>query len=136
MRIISYNIRGLRGLAKKKEIQKLISSQKPKVLCIQETKMEVIEQSIITWMWGSSDCDFAFKPSEGRSGGLLTIWDSTVILIHRKSIRDHLLWLEGEWGEEKKKVNIVNVYAPCDARRKRTLWLDIKNIIMSRKPER
>jgi hypothetical protein len=28
-------------------------------------------------MWGSSDCDFAFKPSEGRSGGLLTIWDST-----------------------------------------------------------
>jgi exonuclease III len=83
MRIISYNIRGLGGLAKKKEIQKLISSQKPKVLCIQETKMEVIEQSIITWMWGSSDCDFAFKPSEGRSGGLLTIWDSTVISIHK-----------------------------------------------------
>jgi len=65
-------------------------------------------------MWGSTDCDFAFKPSEGRSGGLLIMWDNRIFSAQRKIINDHVLWVEGEWGEEKKFVNIVNVYAPCD----------------------
>ncbi|PNX67081.1 cysteine-rich receptor-like protein kinase, partial [Trifolium pratense] len=72
----------------------------------------------------------------GRSGGLLSIWNSKVLSIRRKLIRDHMIWLEGEWGEEKKLVNIVNVYAPCEARRKRALWLDLKELILSQREYR
>ncbi|MCH80823.1 DUF4283 domain protein, partial [Trifolium medium] len=87
-------------------------------------------------MWGDSECDFAFKSSIGRSGGLLTIWNSKKLSIQRKLNKEHMLWLEGEWGEEKKLVNIVNVYAPCDARRKRVLWLDLKDIIFPKRENR
>lgn len=38
---------------------------------------------------------------------------------------EHVLWLEGEWGEDKTKVNLVNVYAPCDGRRKATMWREL-----------
>jgi exonuclease III len=136
MKIISYNIRGLGGLAKKNEIQKLIQRQRPVVICIQETKMEVIERSLCNWLWGSDDCDFAFKPSEGRSGGLLTIWNSNIMVIQRKNIMEHAIWLEGEWGGEKKRVNFLNVYAPCDTRRKQVLWAELKNVILAKKEER
>lgn len=43
MKLISYNIRGLGGKVKKKEIQKLVREQKPNMLCVQETKMEVVD---------------------------------------------------------------------------------------------
>ena len=65
MKLISYNIRGLGGLAKKKEIQRLIQIHKLDVICIQETKMEIIERNVCSMMWGSSEFEFAFKPSEG-----------------------------------------------------------------------
>ena len=42
------------------------------------------------------------------------MWDNRIFSAQRKIINDHVLWVEGEWGEEKKFVNIVNVYAPCD----------------------
>jgi hypothetical protein len=66
-----------------------------------------------TWgknLGSTTDCDFAFKPSEGRSGGLLTMGDSRIFSAQRKITKDGVLWVEGEWGEEKKFVNIVNVY--------------------------
>jgi exonuclease III len=123
-------------LAKKKEIQKLIHSQRPDVICIQETKMEVVERSMCTWLWGSDEFGFTFKPAEGRSGGLLTIWNSNVLVSQKTSILNHTLWLEGEWGAEKKKVNLMTVYAPCDTRRKRLLWLELKNVLLAKKQER
>ncbi|CAJ2644334.1 unnamed protein product [Trifolium pratense] len=43
-------------------------------LAIQETKLEVITESLCCSLWGSSDCDWVFLPSEGRSGGILSIW--------------------------------------------------------------
>ncbi|WJX81350.1 hypothetical protein P8452_64245 [Trifolium repens] len=91
--------------------------------------MDSIERSQCMWMWGSSDCDFAFKSSEGRSGGLLIIWDSNIMSVRRKFHNDHAIWLEAEWGEEKKEINILNVYAPCDARKKPPagIWYRISN---------
>lgn len=54
MKLISYNIRGLGGKVKKKEIQKLVREQKPNMLCVQETKMEVVDRKVCAQLW---DCD-------------------------------------------------------------------------------
>lgn len=121
MKLISYNIRGLGGLAKKIEVKRLIQKQKPDLISIQETKMEVVDVNHSATIWGSFDCDFTFSTSIGRSGGLLTIWDNSVLSIQRKYTKENYLILEGEWGEGKHPVIIVNVYAPCDARRKQSL---------------
>lgn len=73
MKLISYNVRGLSGIVKKREIQSLLPKHKPTILCIQETSMKVIKRKICCLVWGSNDFDFLFKPSKGRSGGILTI---------------------------------------------------------------
>lgn len=117
MKLISYNIRGLGGTAKKNENRNQIQSHKPDIICIQETKMEAIKRSTCDLMWSSSNNNFEFKPSTGRSGGILSIWDNNVFTEKKKHIKEHILWLEGEWGEDEKLVSIVNVYGPCDARR-------------------
>ena len=48
MKIESWNIRGLRGHEKRKEVRKLVGEKKkPFILCLQETKLEQIVQRLI-----------------------------------------------------------------------------------------
>ncbi|KAK2372032.1 DNA-(apurinic or apyrimidinic site) endonuclease [Trifolium repens] len=74
MKLISYNIRGLGGKAKKSDIRKIILQNSPDLVCIQETKAEKLDRRTCTSLWGSYEFDFVFKEADGRSGGLLTIW--------------------------------------------------------------
>ncbi|XP_058758687.1 uncharacterized protein LOC131631944 [Vicia villosa] len=129
IRLISYNIRGLGGLAKKKEVQNLIGRQRPTFICIQETKLENIDRNLCLFIWGSNDFDFAFKPSNGRSGGILAIWDKNFLSIRITHVLEYALWLEGEWGMGRNVVSLVTVYAPCDRRSKSALWSDLLNRI-------
>lgn len=129
MNVLSYNLRGLGGLEKKHEIHNLVQTHKPKVLCIQETKMEVVDRSLCTWLWRSVECDFLFKSSDGRSRGILTIWDNNLFFAKKKISKEHYLWLVGEWGASRTHINLVNVYAPCEDNRKILLWQELETKI-------
>lgn len=73
MIVLSYNVRGLGGRVKKRTIKELVFSQKIDFLAIQETKLEAVSNSLRHKLWGSDDCDWAFLPSVGNSGGILSI---------------------------------------------------------------
>jgi exonuclease III len=122
MKIVSYNVRGLGGVAKKKEVSQLIRKNKLDLVCIQETKLEVVEKSLCEKLWDTNEFDFTFKTSNGRSGGLLMIWNTKLFSKQVELIEDHFIYLEGLWGQEGIPLSIVNVYAPCEASRKRVLW--------------
>jgi len=79
MKILSYNVRGLGGLDKRKEVRRLVSEKSPFVLCIQESKMCVVNDFFATTVWGNSLCGYSFQASLGASGSLLTIWDTNVV---------------------------------------------------------
>lgn len=51
MKIISYNIRGLGRWEKKREIQKLVRQRSPSVVCIQETKLIVVDDVVCKSLW-------------------------------------------------------------------------------------
>jgi mannosylglycoprotein endo-beta-mannosidase len=78
MKLISYNTRGLGGKAKKADIRKLISDKNPDLISIQESKLEIVDRRLCESLWGLGDFDFAYKESDGRSGGLITIWDASL----------------------------------------------------------
>ncbi|KAK2383075.1 hypothetical protein QL285_070564 [Trifolium repens] len=73
----------------------MVRNNKIDFLAIQETKLEVISETLCYGLWGSCDCDWVFLPSEGRSG---------------------------EWGLLKTICFVVNVYSKCDINSKRSLW--------------
>ncbi|XP_019459903.1 PREDICTED: uncharacterized protein LOC109359661 [Lupinus angustifolius] len=43
---------------------------------VEETKLEVCDDSLCFGLWGNKNCDWEFSPSSGRSGGILSLWDS------------------------------------------------------------
>ncbi|GLT40901.1 hypothetical protein SLA2020_149990 [Shorea laevis] len=73
MKIISFNVRGLGSLIKRKEIFRLVRREKPDVLFLQETKLEEVEVSLCKMLWFSDDCDWVMQKSVGNSGGMLCI---------------------------------------------------------------
>ncbi|KAK7274721.1 hypothetical protein RIF29_15818 [Crotalaria pallida] len=102
--IASFNIRGLGGRVKKKEVKKLVIEEELDMICLQETK-ELISRSDCTALWRDENFDWIFQPSIGRAGELLIIWDKGQERIEdvegiRRGIRDHFAKMEEsqDWG--------------------------------------
>ncbi|KAL8479590.1 hypothetical protein ACS0TY_026473 [Phlomoides rotata] len=81
--------------------------------CIQESKIEKIEDNIGRDIWFDSDFDWAWREAEGRLGGIISIWNrkafSKISSWHMKG----MLVVNGIWRDDDAKVMIINVYAPC-----------------------
>jgi len=77
MIVTTFNVRGLGGRVKRSKIYELVRQNKIDFLALQETKLGDITPSLCHLLWGSVDCDWALRPSEGSSGGILSIWDKS-----------------------------------------------------------
>jgi hypothetical protein len=125
MIVSSFNVRGLGGVLKRRKVKELIRSQKIDFLALQETKMEVISESLCFSLWGSHDCDWVYLPSEGRSGGILSIWSKSNNSCLFSFIGVGFVGVCLEWGIFKTICIVVNVYSKCDIVSKRSLWCDL-----------
>jgi exonuclease III len=122
MKIISWNIRGLGGVVKRKEVRKLIGESNPSMVCLQETKLPLCDDFLCTSVWGNSPHAFSFRPSVGASGGLLTLWNSVEVEVWSSISRDHVLWCHRRFLSSGEEFFVANVYAPCDEGAKQGLW--------------
>jgi exonuclease III len=121
-KIISYNIRGLGGVEKRKEILHLIYEKNPVVVCIQESKMEVVDQFLVASLWGSTDVGFSFRPSVWASRGIITLWNPLVVEVEFSVSFEHALIIGGRLKKDNREFGVANVYAPCDSSGKQVLW--------------
>lgn len=79
--VLCWNVRGLNNPVKKKAVREFITSVKVNLVCLQETKLDVIDQYVVMQCVGPSFDGFAYLPAEETRGGILLAWDSTVIAI-------------------------------------------------------
>jgi exonuclease III len=125
MIVCTWNVRGLGGRIKKRKVRELIGRCRVDVLAIQETKLEMVDRSLVTRLWGGEEVDWRFSSSRGRSGGVLTMWSRVngcyLDSFHGPGYLGVLL----EWGRQKEKCLILNVYAPSNIHQKKALWVDL-----------
>ena len=69
MKLLSWNVRGLGGFEKRREVRLLVAEKQPFIICLQETKLSSCDVSLCMSFWGNSNHDFSFRPSVGASGG-------------------------------------------------------------------
>lgn len=48
---------------------------------LQETKLEQVIKAIANSLWRMKDMEFSYAPSEGMSGGILTLWNTNTVTI-------------------------------------------------------
>jgi exonuclease III len=131
MKIISYNVRGLGGGEKREEVRRLVDEKKPFVLCIQESKWNVVDDRMIKSIWGDTYCGYFFRPSTGASGGLITVWDTSRVEVWSTMSLDNILVIRGKVLPSAEEFVIVNVYAPIDLIAKREVWERLTNLVLN-----
>jgi hypothetical protein len=129
MIISSFNIRGLGGRVKRNKLKEMVRKEKLDFLALQETKLEIIPDSLCLSIWGDDDCCWAYLPSMGNSGGILSIWRKSSSRLIFSFIGEGFVGVCLEWGVEKHVCFVVNIYSKCDMEGKRRLW---NSLIMSK----
>ncbi|XP_071740419.1 uncharacterized protein [Rutidosis leptorrhynchoides] len=125
MKIISLNIRDFCiGTKHDKSgwVRKLMLKEKPCLIVLQETRLNLVEDRWIFSIWGSYDCDFVQKEKVGNSGGQLIIWDKNCFEASSVFNFDCAIGVKGVWKDNQKVINILNIYGPHDDASKIKLW--------------
>jgi hypothetical protein len=111
------------------EVQKLVSEKQPFVLCIQESKLRIVEDVLIKSLWGETACGYSYQPSVGASGGLVTVWDTSCVTVWSTMSYSHVLVIKGLIVRTAEEFVIINVYAPCDLVAKQALWESLSPVV-------
>ncbi|KAL8529106.1 hypothetical protein ACS0TY_006537 [Phlomoides rotata] len=59
--------------------------------------MKLINYRTCRSIWGAGDFDWAYRPSEGNSRGILTIWDATKFKKISEWSSREILVFNGRW---------------------------------------
>ncbi|GJX89545.1 putative RNA-directed DNA polymerase, eukaryota, reverse transcriptase zinc-binding domain protein [Tanacetum coccineum] len=105
MKILSINSRGFASSDKQDWIRDTIRLEHIGIVGIQETKMGVINSSLIYQVWGNIDVDFCYSEANGQSGGV-----------------------SGRWVGSSNLLVVVNVYGPQAAVDKENLWKNLLHL--------
>jgi len=125
MKIISWNVRGLGGFEKRREVSQVVREYNPFILCIQESKLSVVNDVVCKTIWNDDYVDFSYLPSVGASGGLVTLWNCKEVEVWSSFKLEHVLGIQGKFVKSGSKFTLLNVYAPCDYHRQHILWRNI-----------
>lgn len=71
LKIVFWNMRGLNSRARRMEVRSLISSVSPSIVYLSETKLAVVDSSIVTDTLRPLFDRFLFLPTSGTRGGIL-----------------------------------------------------------------
>jgi exonuclease III len=78
-KILSWNVRGLNVSVKRLRVRNLLRQWKANIICLQETKLEIISNNIVRSLWGCPFVDWCYSASYGASGGMLIMWDKRIV---------------------------------------------------------
>ncbi|GLU22472.1 hypothetical protein SLE2022_385450 [Rubroshorea leprosula] len=129
MKIVTFNTRGLANSIKRRELRSMVHQEQINLLMIQETKAEIVDEQLCRSIWGQGNFEWCAKSSNGRAGGLLCIWDSSLFEKTRVIEGEGFLGVEGLWGISKATCCFVNVYGPCNVAGRAKLWEDLSTLI-------
>lgn len=80
-------------------------------------------------LWGSNNFGYAQKEANGRSGGILLIWDTSIFKAKQAMGWENFVAVKGKWiWGNSDDVVIVNVYGPHSEKKKVALWKKVRTI--------
>ena len=69
--VLSWNVRGLNARARRDAVRTLVDDIRPSIMCLQETKLDVIPHTMVLSMLGIAFSEFAYLPASETRGGIL-----------------------------------------------------------------
>lgn len=77
--VLCWNVRGLNCPAKRAAVREFVQTTKMNLVCLQETKLDVVDQFVVLQCLGPSFDGFDCLPASETRGGILLAWDRSVM---------------------------------------------------------
>ncbi|PWA93718.1 cytochrome P450 [Artemisia annua] len=84
--------------------------------------MSVSDNIRVKSIWGNYNYEYVESLANGRSGGIISIWDPNVFLLDKSFVFENFVVTKGSWVAAKFDCFVVNIYAPQSEREKLELW--------------
>uniref|UniRef100_A0A453HYZ6 Endonuclease/exonuclease/phosphatase domain-containing protein n=1 Tax=Aegilops tauschii subsp. strangulata TaxID=200361 RepID=A0A453HYZ6_AEGTS len=81
LKTVVWNVRGLNACMRRHAIRMLLDTTDASIVCLQETKMELICSSVVLDTLGLEFDDCTYLPAQGTRGGVLLAWKSGAVTI-------------------------------------------------------
>ena len=108
-----WNVHGINSEKKHLAIRNAIDTSGCSVICLQETKRTSFDASFVKLFCPKKFDMFAFVPSVGASGGLITLWMSSVFTGVPVFSESFALGVRLTSTQSADSWTLVNVYGPC-----------------------
>ncbi len=110
--ILSWNVRGLNDQNKRCLVRSVVSKFRGAVLCLQESKVEVVSRSFLREFAGPCFDKCHFVRSVGSAGGIVTCWNSKLFSCTEVIVRRFSLTVRLKVAQSGSNIYITNVYGP------------------------
>lgn len=74
-KLLNWNVRGLNCAARREAVKLVIQQAAPKVVCLQETKLDSMSDHLAAEFLGYDCRGFEYLPADNTRGGILVAWD-------------------------------------------------------------
>ncbi|XP_022030458.1 uncharacterized protein LOC110931369 [Helianthus annuus] len=128
MNYLSINIRGAGDEDKARWIRRLSSEAKISFVALQETQMKGMSDNLISRFWGNAPLEYCSVDANGRSGGLVSLWNPCVLRNVATMKQSNFIVVRGYLCGVVDPVNVFNVYAPRTPSQRRRLWDEILSV--------
>ena len=128
--VVCWNVRGLNAPEKHLALGNAINTSGCAIVCLQESKMPFFDAAVLKSIFPRHFDQFAYIPSQGASGGIITVWNSSIFTGRVFLSENFALGIEFTSTQSNHCWKLVNVYGPCQGEHRVTFtnWLFVMNI--------
>ena len=128
-KLLSWNVRGLNEGDKCMRGKNLLRQWKADIICLQESKLELVSSSVVRSLWGYQHMDWCYSPSRGASNDVLAMWDKRMVEKIEEYFGKYTVACSFRNVVDGFSWDFVGVYRPnfdCD---RRYLWEELASLI-------
>ena len=128
LNIVTWNVRGLNNRDKRLCLKNMIKDWRADIICLQETKLELITAQIVRSLWRCQFVDWMFLRSMGASGGILLMWDKRVVEKVKDAVGQFSVSCKFKNVADQKVWMFTGVYGPNNDGDRRLMWDELAGI--------
>lgn len=110
--ILVWNVRGLNNPARRGVVRRVVLLHNPAIICLQESKLSVVDRPTISQIYGPRCTEFLFQPAIGTRGGIIIAWDPEVVDVALIDCQKSFVAVDCCWRLTDSRFRLVTVYGP------------------------
>lgn len=116
LKFLSWNVRGLNVRNKRIAVRQSLLIEKPDLVCIQETKLENLNNRMTKEICGNRLAQVETLPAQGTKGGIIVAWDPSKFTLINTNIKRYSVSVLLSHKEDGQKFWFSGIYGPSTAR--------------------